>query len=280
MKKRRSERRDPELPTARGPRDRGSAKLAIVCLAGVIALELVVVALLFTGGETRSLPDPVAAGTGPTSPLGPPPAADEPPREDLPNPDMSAYEPSMTSPIRSLPQGRMEPVTVYEVLSGDTLKLEDDVELRMIGIQAPAEKDPLFDEAVAALSELIRGKRVLAVSDEKTTDRYDRRLAYLYVDGVFINGEMVRLGYAYAQRWGKNTRHARFLKKIQDDARYSKRGLWSLDTPAASFYLSTARARYFHRPDCRLIGTGERVRMARRSEAFDRELVPCRTCKP
>ena len=66
------------------------------------------------------------------------------------------------------------------------------------------------------------------VSDRERRDRYGRLLAYVYRDrdGLFINAELVRRGYARAYAFAPNTRHARRFSTLEKAARRDGRGLW------------------------------------------------------
>jgi endonuclease YncB( thermonuclease family) len=56
-------------------------------------------------------------------------------------------------------------------------------------------------------------------------DRYGRLIANLYVDGKWVNAEMVRSGSAWVFRKYAKTPE---LFKLEAEARADKRGLWAL----------------------------------------------------
>jgi micrococcal nuclease len=73
------------------------------------------------------------------------------------------------------------------------------------------------------------GTRVRLVTDVEPYDRYDRLLAYVYRldDGLFVNAEMLRRGYASVLTIPPNVAHADRFFVLQRRAREANRGLWS-----------------------------------------------------
>lgn len=115
---------------------------------------------------------------------------------------------------------------VVGITDGDTLTLlvgREPVRIRLAQIDAPEKKQPYGNAARQALSALAFGKQ--ARVEVVDTDRYGRTVGEVFVDGVHVNQEMVRQGYAWAY-----TRYSRSLAivEIEDEARAAERGLWSL----------------------------------------------------
>jgi micrococcal nuclease len=74
--------------------------------------------------------------------------------------------------------------------------------------------------------ELVAGKHVRLEMDARARDRYGRLLAYVWVDGVMVNAELVRRGYAQVMTVPPNVRYQRLFLALQREARQSGRGLW------------------------------------------------------
>lgn len=101
----------------------------------------------------------------------------------------------------STPDQHGEEATVLRVVDGDTIDVEIKGErqrVRYIGMNTPERDEPCYQEATQANVELVQGKVVRLVKDVSETDGYDRLLRYVYVGDVFVNEELVRLGYAEA----------------------------------------------------------------------------------
>jgi micrococcal nuclease len=65
------------------------------------------------------------------------------------------------------------------------------------------------------------------VGDVEPRDIYDRRLAYVIVDGHRFDDELLRKGYARLLVIAPNRAHARELLAAELEARDAKRGLWA-----------------------------------------------------
>ena len=93
---------------------------------------------------------------------------------------------------------------VLEVIDGDTIvvmldQTGKDYSVRYIGINAPEDGSQVEffgPEASAKNRELVYGKNVTLIRDVSETDRDGRLLRYVIADGVFVNYELVALGFA------------------------------------------------------------------------------------
>lgn len=120
----------------------------------------------------------------------------------------------------------VETVKVERVIDGDTIVIVGGERVRYIGIDAPESGEPLYYEAKRFNEQLVDGKYVKLERDVSDKDDYGRLLRYVYVDSIFVNGEMVRNGYAVAKRYPPNTKHQIYLEKMEKEARQLRRGLW------------------------------------------------------
>ncbi len=123
---------------------------------------------------------------------------------------------------------------VVDVYDGDTFTVELNgvrERVRLIGIDAPELKDNPHGPAHALaardyLASLIAGETVDLVLGVKERDRYGRLLAYVYVNGLFINREMVRAGHAVTYTVPPDVEHAEEFLEAEREARAEGRGLW------------------------------------------------------
>ena len=127
---------------------------------------------------------------------------------------------------------------VKKVVDGDTIELLDGSMVRYIGIDTPEMSFKRADkwehkpqryavEATLLNQKLVEGKKVRFEYDTVKKDRYRRILAYVYADNLFINGEMVKQGYAYTFNFPPNVRYAEVFAQYQDEAQKNCRGIWS-----------------------------------------------------
>lgn len=116
---------------------------------------------------------------------------------------------------------------VTEVIDGDTFKTERGETVRLLGINAPEINDPGGDIAKDFLVLLVLDRTVRLEADVTNTDEYDRLLRYVYVDGLFVNGELIRMGYAETRCYPPDTLYKRELEALEKTALRNSRGLWS-----------------------------------------------------
>jgi len=116
---------------------------------------------------------------------------------------------------------------VAEVIDGDTFKTERGETIRLLGINAPEINDPGGDIAKDFLALLVLDCTVRLEADVTNADDYDRLLRYVYVDGMFVNGELVRMGYAETRCYPPDTLYKRELEALEKTALRNSRGLWS-----------------------------------------------------
>jgi micrococcal nuclease len=121
---------------------------------------------------------------------------------------------------------------VVRVVDGDTIELEGGERVRYLGIDTPETAHPdkpvecYGPEATARNRALVEGKAVELLSDGPDRDAYGRLLRYVFVDGTFVNGELVWHGYAFARSYGDQLRLYQTLVQLERAARENQRGLW------------------------------------------------------
>ncbi len=121
-------------------------------------------------------------------------------------------------------------VLVIDVIDGDTITIEGGQRVRYIGIDTPETgppAEPFAIEAWQANRALVEGRRVRLERDVSEVDRYGRLLRYVYVDGIFVNEELVSRGLARAKAYPPDTRHQDQLKRAEAAARGAGLGIWA-----------------------------------------------------
>lgn len=99
--------------------------------------------------------------------------------------------------------------------------------IRLIGVDAPELRQvPWGENSRQALTQLVEGKKVRIETDVRLHDQYDRLLAYVYADGLFVNAEMLRQGQAVMSTMPPNVAHIEDYQKAQQEAKEVRRGLW------------------------------------------------------
>jgi endonuclease YncB( thermonuclease family) len=138
--------------------------------------------------------------------------------------------------------------TVVRVVDGDTVVLDGNEKVRLTGINTPESVDPrrpvqwFGKEASAHAKSMLEGKRVRLETDVEPKDKYNRSLAYLYLeDGTFVNLRLVEDGYAFAYRYPPNVKHADEFRDAERRAREGGKGLWSDAAKAAEIQPKSRR---------------------------------------
>jgi endonuclease YncB( thermonuclease family) len=113
---------------------------------------------------------------------------------------------------------------VVAVHDGDTISVlvaGRPVRVRLAGIDAPERGQPFSNASRHALESRVAGRDVRVV--ERGRDGYGRVLGRVYVDGVDVNAEQVRSGYAWVfRRYAQDAE----LIALQAEAKAARRGLW------------------------------------------------------
>lgn len=128
--------------------------------------------------------------------------------------------------------------TVVEVIDGDTIVVDlgpVGETVRLLGVDTPETKHPTEPvecygpEASDFTANLLpAGTRVRLERDEEARDTFGRLLAYVHraEDGLFVNLELVRQGYADVLVIAPNDAYAGDLRTALGEARGAGAGLW------------------------------------------------------
>jgi endonuclease YncB( thermonuclease family) len=122
---------------------------------------------------------------------------------------------------------------VRRAVDGDTLLLQDGRRIRLIGVDTPETKregtpvQPWGLEAHEFTARLVEGRTVRLEFDRERHDKYDRILAYVYVDDQLLNEELLRAGLGRALlKYPYSDAMKRRFKKAEQEARAARRGIW------------------------------------------------------
>lgn len=134
---------------------------------------------------------------------------------------------------------------VVNVVDGDTVDLDSGTTVRYIGIDTPETKrkisgqwvpaeDPFGEEAKRANESLVLGKKVRLEYDVQKKDKYNRTLAYVFVEGlggreIFVEAELLRRGLAFIYTLPPNVKYTDVLVEAQKAAKEARAGMWGAD---------------------------------------------------
>ena len=137
---------------------------------------------------------------------------------------------------------------VERVIDGDTIIVQQEVagsdsssspryqrmRVRLLGIDTPETVkpnhpvEPFGKQATAFTKSFLAKGQVHLRLDKRRIDRYDRLLAYVYVDEVLLNEELVRAGLARVSIYpGDSPAMSRLFRNAEIEAKSAARGIWS-----------------------------------------------------
>ena len=132
--------------------------------------------------------------------------------------------------------------TVVKVTDGDTLTIkrnEKKEKIRLLLVDTPesvkegVDPQPFSIEASNFVKQLLpEGTKVTVEPGVKghEYDKYNRMLAYVYVNGEMLNKTLIREGFARVGFiYEPNTRYLDEFLKIQEQAKKEKKNIWSIN---------------------------------------------------
>jgi micrococcal nuclease len=146
--------------------------------------------------------------------------------------------PAPVVPDQPEPPAGAFPATVERVVDGDTFvasRAGRSLRVRLIGINAPESVQPdapvecYGPESARALAKLLPpGTRLMAAYQGKPEqDRFGRELWDVWLDGRFLQAELVSRGSARARVYRPQARYADVLERLGEDARQARVGLFA-----------------------------------------------------
>ncbi|KPB05090.1 thermonuclease family protein [Bacillus sp. CHD6a] len=141
------------------------------------------------------------------------------------------------------PEYERTEVPLVRVIDGDTIKVKinnKEENIRFLLIDTPETNHPRMDgpqpfgpEAKKFMEEFMQGGKVEIELDVSERDHYGRILAYVYVNGVSAQEELLKRGLArVAYIFPPNTRYVDSYQVIQEKAQVEGIGIWSVENYA------------------------------------------------
>ncbi len=174
---------------------------------------------------------------------------------------------------------------VKAVIDGDTIELSNGERVRYIGIDTPEKDQAFYREATLRNQELLKKGRLKLEYDKDQKDNWGRTLAYVWIDTLMVNAELIKLGLASVYMISPNFKYKDELTAYQKQARIKKLGIWAIPAAPEKYYVASKHSRglVFHRPGCQWaqkISDSNLMRFETKDQALDLGYSPCRTCKP
>lgn len=186
---------------------------------------------------------------------------------------------------------------IVEVLGPDRLIIgnaDRQRTVKLLGVAEPQSQRPKDRPAahhllaVDFLNNLLVGEEVLILDPQRSPndpESLDVVKLFRAPDGLYVNLEMIRQGYARLSPAGL-AHELPLFSTYQERARLAGKGLWNeslslvpvLALPTGKTVYVTKTGKKYHRKDCQFLSKS-RVPLAL-DEAKNRGFTPCRICKP
>ena len=120
---------------------------------------------------------------------------------------------------------------MIRIIDGDTFEIQykgKPTSVQLIGVNAPEPTELYSEEATMYLQEFLLDDLIYLRFDENKFDKHDRILGYVYrvSDGVFVNLEVIREGYAEVDlRYP--FKYKDLFTEYESRAKKERVGLWS-----------------------------------------------------
>jgi len=112
-------------------------------------------------------------------------------------------------------QSKENPLTVIDVIDGDTIQLNTGEIVRLICIDAPEKNEEGYLQSQQALQEIVQDKNITLEKDTSERDKYGRLLRYVYANGKDVGAEMIRTGYAEVFQYGPDTKKCEEYREVE-----------------------------------------------------------------
>ncbi|HKM33084.1 MAG TPA: thermonuclease family protein [Oscillospiraceae bacterium] len=193
------------------------------------------------------------------------------------------------------------PATVINVIDGDTLDVllgSETCRVRLIGINTPESVDldkPVEYygiESAEFTRNLLNNQDIYLEFDEQLVDKYQRALAYVYFNDIFVNELLVKNGYATVATYPPNVRYEKLFTQAEQYARDNCLGMFKstpttqVQTEASQvvyYYISTSSKEIFHYLNCEWadrINKNYAYYYPSRQDAINSGCRPCKVCTP
>jgi endonuclease YncB( thermonuclease family) len=121
---------------------------------------------------------------------------------------------------------------VVGVSDGDTITVMHEgkgEKIRLYGVDTPEKGQDFGQRAKKFTSDLVFGKIVEV--DPVATDRYGRTVGHVFMNGLSLNQELIKSGYAWVYKQYCTKPECQGWDKLEAQARDKKLGLWSMPNP-------------------------------------------------
>lgn len=136
-------------------------------------------------------------------------------------------------------------VNFSKCVDGDTIKViksKEEITIRLLAVDTPETKHPskkeeaFGKEASNFTCNKIKNASKIEIEYDKEsskTDKYDRHLTWVYVDGILLQEELVKNSLAKIEYIYGDYKYINKLEKLEEESKLKKEGIWSLEEKEA-----------------------------------------------
>ncbi len=131
--------------------------------------------------------------------------------------------------VVNFPSGRIIPIKLKKVISGNSIKLTNNESVRYIGVYIP---DILsIQKPAKSLNEKLVLENDIRLEFDKTErSSKGELLAYVFTrEATLVNAEIIRAGFAKAMVTPRNKKYKKQLLSAEEEAKAEGLGIWSKD---------------------------------------------------
>jgi micrococcal nuclease len=179
---------------------------------------------------------------------------------------------------------------VNKIINGDTVQLDTGEIVKYIGIETPelnvkeGGSEFFAKQASRYNQKLVLLKKVRLEFDKEKKDKEGKMLAYVFVKNLFVNAELIKLGYARTNIVPPNDKYKNMFLDYEKKAKQSEKGLWQeTKKDTETCYIGNKRSYTFHRPSCKSIDKipeKSKIIFRSRTDAIKIGYIPDKMCKP
>ncbi len=122
---------------------------------------------------------------------------------------------------------KKETARVKFVYDGDTILIDSNQKVRLLGIDAPEKGERCYQAAKDYLLDLVLNKEVVLIGGKRDKDQYERLLRWVFVDGHNVNLLLLKEGLARVYYGFPRSGKLDYLAELENEAQRGGRGcLW------------------------------------------------------
>jgi len=135
------------------------------------------------------------------------------------------HEPTAQASQSTIQEYPKETAILLRVIDGDTIEIDDGPHVRLLGINTPEKKMPFSNESKKFLSQFIN-QTIFLQRDKEDTDKYNRKLRYLFYNNSLVNKQILENGFANTY-YLAGLKYEKELITAESQAKTNHLGIWT-----------------------------------------------------